>query len=156
MISRDQLEHAAAPGLGRRLAAICYDLLLVLGILLVAAAPLPAIPEATRQLWWCMLLIRIYLLGVIFLFFGWFWVHGGQTLGMRAWRLRVVRHCGGELTWRHAGRRFLAAALSWLSGGIGFLWCLVDRRKFTWHDHLSGTRLVLLAKRQPAVSNDSP
>jgi hypothetical protein len=30
--------------------------------------------------------------------------------------------------------------------GAGFLWSLLDREKLTWHDRLSGSRLVVLKK----------
>ena len=131
------------PGLLRRLAAIAYDSLLLCGILLVAALPLPLVGEAIGHSWWLQLLIQAYLISVCLLFFGWFWVHGGQTLGMRAWRLAVIRADGGRITWRLAAARFAAAILSWVVLGLGFLWVLFDADKLAWHDRLSGTRLVL-------------
>ena len=39
--------------------------------------------------------------------------------------------------------------------GLGYLWCLFDRDKRYWHDILSGTRLVLLPKRQKDKSKKS-
>ena len=65
---------------------------------------------------------------------------------MRAWRLMVVRNDGNRLQLRDALARFAAAALSWTAVGAGFLWSLLDREKLTWHDRLSGTRLVILKK----------
>ena len=32
--------------------------------------------------------------------------------------------------------------------GLGYLWCLVDRRNRYWHDYLSGTELILLPKQE--------
>jgi len=84
-----------------------------------------------------------YLIGVSFCYFGWFWTHGGQTLGMRAWKVRVCRDDGTNLSWRRAALRFGAAGLSWLLFGLGFLWMLVDKDALTWHDRLSATRLVV-------------
>lgn len=89
------------------------------------------------------ILLQFYLLGVCFVFYGWFWVHGGQTLGLRTWRLRVVRHDGTPITWRHAALRFAGAILSWAALGLGFLWIYVDPQRRAWHGHLSGTRVVL-------------
>ncbi len=66
---------------------------------------------------------------------------------MRSWRLRVVREDGSPLKWTDALKRLLYALLSWLPLGLGYLWILVDNDKLAWHDRLSGTRLVLLAKR---------
>ena len=83
---------------------------------------------------------------VILVFFCGFWLRGGQTLGMRAWRLMVVRDDGSPLTLRDALVRFASAVLSWAALGIGFLWSLFDRENLAWHDRLSGTRLVILEK----------
>ncbi len=76
-----------------------------------------------------------------------FWMRGGQTLGMRAWRLRVVRYNGQELSFKDAILRYLSAIVSLLAFGLGFLWILVDRDGLAWHDRLSKTRLVILEKK---------
>ncbi len=137
---------APSPGLARRLAAIFYDALLLIAVWWIAALPLPVIPESVQRMFWPTLAIRAYLLAVAFLFFGWFWVHGGQTLGMRAWRLRVRRADGDPLSWRDAALRFASAGLSWLCAGLGFVWIWFDRDGLSWHDRLSGTRLQVLPK----------
>ena len=132
---------AAVPAVGllRRLAAIVYDSLLLFGVLFVAAAIVVVFNrgEAVRHP-----LFSVYLLGVGYLFFGWFWTHGGQTLGMRAWKFRVQRFHGGAITWMQALRRFLLAIVSWLLLGLGFLWMLVDKDRMTLHDRFSRTVLV--------------
>ena len=84
---------------------------------------------------------------VIFVFFGWFWTHGGQTLGMRAWRLKVTTEDGKGLNWSRAFLRFLLAGLSWLILGLGFIWALFDKRRQTLHDRLSKTMLIQLPKK---------
>jgi uncharacterized RDD family membrane protein YckC len=141
---------SAAPGLLRRLASIAYDSLLLWGVLFLVSLPLPLIPAEVRQLWWVHLSIQVYLLAVCFLFFGGFWVHGGQTLGMRAWRLRVACPDGSPVTWRSALIRFFAAILSWAALGLGFLWILLDKQQLAWHDRLSNSRLVLIPKPSPS------
>lgn len=75
------------------------------------------------------------------------WRLGGQTLGMRPWRLRVVAADGGELTWRALLIRFAVGNLSLLLGGLGFWWAWLDREGLTWHDRVSGTRMQRSAKR---------
>ncbi len=132
-----------------------YDVLLLLAVLFIAAAviviPLGGAPQTTIGIG----LFRFYLIAVAFVFFGWFWTHGGQTLGMRAWRLRVVRRTtGNALDWHHAAYRFGTAILSWLCFGLGFLWMLVDRERLTWHDRLSDSLLVLVPK--PTRRRDAP
>ena len=135
------------PSLLRRLIAILYDSLLLCGILLLASLPLPLIPQTIYEMWWMRLLVQLYLLAGCLMFFGWFWVHGGQTLGMRAWRIQVVQVDGSKLSWGVATTRFLAAIVSWLVLGLGFLWVLFDNDKMAWHDRLSRTRLIVTPKK---------
>ena len=140
-------------GLIRRLAAILYDMLVLIAVLLVAAVPFDLIARGAPTSEAGRYLFQFYLLVVSFLFFGWFWVHGGQTLGMRAWRLRVVNRAGGAVSWRQALLRFLAAMLSWIPFGAGYLWVVVDRGRCAWHDRLSGTRMIVIPKAADAPSS---
>ena len=129
------------PGLRRRLAAIGYDALLLAAVLIVATAALLPFTggEAIRpgDVWY-----TAYLIAVSFGYFGWFWTHGGETLGMRSWRLRLVGAGSNGATWQQALVRFLGACLSWIAFGAGFFWILVDSKRLTWHDRISGTRIV--------------
>ena len=136
------------PSLPRHLAAMAYDGLLLCAVLMLAAIPpvMLAGGAAALQISPWHPLFSLYLLVVAFLFFGWFWTHGGQTLGMRAWRLRLTDQAGRPVGWRRAGLRFAAAWLSLLPVGLGFLWALLDREGLSWHDRLSGTRLLLLPR----------
>lgn len=139
--------------LWRRLAAILYDSLLLLALWFAAALPyallLHGAPASNLMRW----LFRFYLLAVSLAFFGGFWVRGGQTLGMRAWRLRVVRQDGAPIRWRQAGQRWAYALISWLVLGLGFAWAAFDRERLTWHDRWSHTRLVVAPR---AALGDAP
>jgi uncharacterized RDD family membrane protein YckC len=126
-------------GLARRLAAIVYDAIVLTAILFAATVPLVLISGgAVEQVW----LLQLYLLGVGFAFFGGFWHFGGQTIGMRAWRVRVVRSDGTRASWRDVAVRYGVALLAWGVVALGFLWSLIDVERRTWHDLASGTRLV--------------
>jgi len=73
----------------RRLAAIFYDLLLLLGVLFALSAVAVWINRGIaveHPVYYLALLVAV------FFFYGWFWTHGGQTLGLRTWRLQVVVH----------------------------------------------------------------
>ncbi|MBT8447240.1 MAG: RDD family protein [Gammaproteobacteria bacterium] len=76
------------------------------------------------------------------LFFAGFWSHGGQTLGMRAWRFKVIGIDGAPLGFGAALKRAAAALLSLAPAGLGFWWALVDRDRLAWHDRLSSSKLV--------------
>jgi uncharacterized RDD family membrane protein YckC len=145
------IQHESeTPGLLRRLAAMAYDGLLLAGLLMLAGAPVVMIGGGPPTSPVARTAYRLYLLAVIFLFFGWFWTHGGQTLGMRAWRLKLTGLDGAPITWGTAGRRAIFAFFSLALLGLGFLWAIHDRERRTWHDRLSHTRVVLLPKRRQA------
>jgi uncharacterized RDD family membrane protein YckC len=131
----------APPGLLRRLSALAYDCVLLVGLLF--AATLAILPlrggEAFRP---HDPAYFAYLLAVGFLFFGWFWTHGGQTLGMRAWRIRLVAADGTPVSWSQAALRYVCALASLALLGLGYFWVWIDPHRRGWHDLAAGTRLV--------------
>lgn len=135
------------PGLLRRVMAFFYDSLLWLAILMVASFPVVAAiggPPGSGPARWAF---QLYLLAISFLFFGWFWTHGGQTPGMKTWHLRVSSDPeGNPLSWVQALKRFLAAGLTLLTVGLGLFMALGSARRLALHDRLSGTRLCLLPR----------
>ncbi len=129
-------------GLFRRLAATAYDWFLLLAVLFLATAlllPFNAGKAFTSQQFY----YSIYLFIISFVFYGWFWTHGGQTLGLRAWNLKLQSFDQHSITWRAAFIRFIGALLAWSCLGLGFLWLLVDRNRYTWYDRWSGSSLYL-------------
>jgi uncharacterized RDD family membrane protein YckC len=137
-------ETSKRVGLARRLASIIYDALLLAAVVFIAAAPTAALNLEPGSLGSYLLLL--YVLLVAFLFLGWFWTHGGQTLGMKTWRLRLERMDGTPIDWGDAGLRFATAMLSWAALGLGFVWSVFHPERLTWHDIVSRTRLVPVRK----------
>ena len=74
------------------------------------------------------------------------WRRGGQTLGMRPWRLRVVGVDGGPPALRALVKRYAVGTLSLLLAGAGFWWAWFDRDRLAWHDRASGTRLLRMPR----------
>ena len=133
---------------GRRMGAVLYDTLLVGGSLIIIGGILSTLlarslgvdylaPDSNAA----HFMQLVYLL-LAFGFFGWFWTHGGQTLGMRAWKIRVVDLNNNPLTWTQAGMRFLWSLASWMVFGLGFVLAFFDPDKLTLHDRMSKTRLI--------------
>jgi uncharacterized RDD family membrane protein YckC len=128
------------------LAALVYDNLLLIALwMLGTLAILPltggeAIPPGNPY-------YLAYLFTIDYLFFCWFWTHGGQTLGMRAWRLRLESLDGSPVGLVRATRRWLLAIPSWLCLGAGFFWILFDRRHLPWYETHSNTRVVIVPPR---------
>ncbi len=128
-------------GLTRRLLVMLYDLVVVIGLLMLAAG-LAIILQAGNQVAGKDLLYTLYLLAIWFLYLSWCWRNGGMTLGMRAWQVQLMTDQGIRLGWLHCVIRFFGSWISAASLGAGFAWCLWDDDKKTWHDHWSKSRLV--------------
>ena len=93
---------AQRPIRGRHLAAMVYEVLPVFAVAFAATFPLIAMRagESVPVGSW---LFRLWLLLVIGAYFSSAWTWGGQTIGAKAWRLRVVNdHDGSSLSWHQA------------------------------------------------------
>ena len=90
--------------------------------------------------------LQLALLAVTAGYFVLSWSRGGQTIGMRAWRIRITTVDGDALPWPRALLRFAVALLSLGALGLGFLWCLVDRERRAWHDLAARSACVRVAK----------
>ena len=132
------------PGLLRRLAALVYDALLLFSLLFAATVPV-LILNGGQAIGPNHPVFSAYLLAVSYVYFGWCWTRGGQTLGMRAWKLRVCTREGGRLGWRRSLGRFAAALVSVGAAGAGLLWVAFDRDRMSLHDRLSGTALEMVS-----------
>ncbi len=155
----------------RRLAAAVYDGLLLLGIWMAALmfdTIVRDLLDVERS--WPALRAYLFLIGLAF--FGWFWTHGGQTLGMRAWRLQLRRADGSPPRWLDAALRYALMLVCWsvvltpallrlpvlarlphaqaiafvaLSiSALSLLWMRLDARRRGPQDRLSGTEVVVL------------
>lgn len=82
--------------------------------------------------------------GVNIIFFVYFWTKSGQTIGMRAWRLKVQTRDGKLISWPQAVIRSVTALL-----GLGNLVVLVDfKNKRALQDYMSKTEVVALTKEE--------
>ncbi len=136
----DKTKKMPPPGFLRRMGAILYDGILLCSVFFLTTALLLPLNDgkAFNSGQW---FYPLYLLWVSFMFFSWFWTHGGQTLGMRAWKIRLCTLDHQALGWRHALVRFVGAMFSWGAGGLGFLWVLFNEKKLSWHDLISKTQI---------------
>jgi uncharacterized RDD family membrane protein YckC len=137
-------DTVSAPSFLCRLIIIVYDLFLLIALLFLATALLLPFNAgeafSNHQQWF----YRVYLLIVSFLFYGWFWTHGGQTLGLRAWKAKVLTIDQQPINWTQAFVRFVTA---FVSCGLGLLWILVDKQRRSCHDHLSKTAVFFDPKK---------
>jgi len=117
----------------RRFAALFYDTLISMAILLAVTALWVSFFGAPH-VWYALLMLRLMLFVILFGFFGYCWVKLGQTIGMRAWHLFFSE----PLTWSNASQRFMWTTFCWLSFGIGYY--------FNWVEKYSRTRLIYSAQ----------
>ncbi|NYZ62118.1 RDD family protein [Luteimonas deserti] len=137
--------------IGRRLLALLYDLWPVLALWLLLSAVFTVghtvvgrhdVHANIAPLSGLQWLLWLACWGITGLYAVVSWRHGGQTLGMRPWRLRVRTIDGRQASTSALWLRFAVGTVSLLSAGAGFWWAWIDRDRLTWHDRASGTRLV--------------
>ena len=162
----DELSLRTTPSITRRIAAISYEGLLLLALLLIASFPIAGLKDAIRE-GATHIVFQVYLLVVTTCYFVWQWQKSGQTLAMKTWRFRVVNQRGQVLSWQHAMLRFIVALLFFGPACVGtvlfffpgrispaialwfflplmatLLYARFDPDKQFLHDRLTGTRLV--------------
>lgn len=86
----------------------------------------------------------IYTAGLMLVWFSylaWCWRNGGMTLGMRAWKARIISDENTIPRWSQCIIRFLVSLLSAATAGLGFIWSVFRKDRRTWHDLVSRTHL---------------
>ncbi len=151
--------------LSRRLLCMLYEALLLLAVAF-AADWLFELLLGGRPVLLLRLLRQVWLFTVFGAYFIWFWRHGGQTLAMKTWRIRLVRRDGGVLGRGQALTRYLLAYLWFLPACFGIYWfglkgwpsiaalaagillwaalAYLDKNRQFLHDRWAGTQLLLL------------
>ncbi len=142
--------ESSSAGFGRRLAALLYDSVLIASLLIIYTFGAlvftggHAIVRDTAGYWY-----YVYCAGEITVIAGYFilnWLRSGQTLGMRAWRLRAVSDLGKPLNLAAAVLRSIGGFVAWAPAALGVLWLYWDRDHLALHDRASKTRVVLLSR----------
>ena len=158
----DTYRLPSAP-LKSRLFCMVYEAMLLFGVLFIATWLFSTLLQQRHALY-LRGALQDWLFVVLGLYFGWFWTHGGQTLAMKTWHLRLVDKTGEPLRWKRALIRYALCWLWFLPGlaaaryleaqgwmlallpALNFvLWAAATRldsdRQFL-HDRMAGTRIV--------------
>lgn len=126
----------------RRIAAIFYDSILLFAVLFLATALLLPFTHGVAIKSGNFFYLG-YLILISYIYFAWQWMCGGQTLGMRAWHIRLHDPNKQSVNTFTVSTRFCLALVSWLIAGLGFVWAIFDKEKLALHDRFSGTRLFV-------------
>lgn len=126
--------------LPRRLASMLYESLLLTALILVATFPFVGLTGGVVSTG-SRIALQMYLVSLCGGYFIWFWLHGGQTLPMKTWRIRLRTVSGGPLTRKHALLRYLAAVAGLLPFGLTIWWAVLDKDRQFLHDRLVQTRI---------------
>lgn len=154
----EQFDETTKATLLRRVAAMFYDFLLNIAILMVTTGiymlsskrligdgAYKAMNESGATIG--DPLLTAILFSVLFVFYGYFWTKTGQTLGMQVWHIRVQTTNGERISWAQAFKRFVGAFLSVSIFGLGYLWLLIDKNNKTLQCYLSNTQVIRIPKR---------
>ena len=140
--------YPTAP-LYRRLAAIIYDGLILIalyilagfilvGILRAATGEFPGAFPAS---------VNFSLMFIIcFFYYTHSWMRGGQTIGMKSWRIKLISEYKPQMRISQCMRRTGVGFFSLLLAGLGYWWALFDKRQRSWHDMASMTRIIYMPK----------
>lgn len=93
---------------------------------------------AAEHQWLLQFTLFPLLVLISFSFSSYFWLKNQQTLGMQAWRLKIVNKSGERPTLKEVTWRFITVLLS---VGVGTLWCLFDKEKRALQDIITPTEI---------------
>jgi uncharacterized RDD family membrane protein YckC len=142
--------YATAP-LSRRLAAMIYDGLILIALYIMAGFAVVAVIKATNNNQFPGELpaaVNLSLMFIIaFFYYSDSWRRrNGQTVGMKAWGLKLVNDNGGRLQLSQCMLRVGTGFFSLAIFGLGFLWALIDKKQRSWHDIASVSHQVFIPK----------
>lgn len=141
--------------LWRRLVALMYDGFIVLAISLIygTVVNVAFVNLTNTQLnedYTPVVGGPLYLLGwylSIALFYAYFWHRGGQTVGMKAWKIKVLSlQSNSTASWSSCFLRAAIGPISFFSLLAGYFWKWFDKDGHCLHDKLSGTKVVVVPK----------
>ena len=130
------------PTILRRIASMAYESLLLAGVLSVSFI----LPHLALGIAYNITVPGWVLWGHVFIvlgaYFAWYWHHGGQTLAMQTWRIRLSTPSGAAPSLAQLALRYFLAWPSVICLGTGLFWAIFDHDRQFLHDRLARTRLV--------------
>ena len=120
----------------KRIAASVYDLFLLLGVWFVVGSFAVWINGGIIQTKWVGPLLVIL---STWIFYGYFWMNGGKTLGMAVWNFEIYSIDGGEITLKKVCIRFFSNIFTILLAGLPLALIYFSKDNLSLSDYLSKT-----------------
>ena len=120
----------------RRIAASIYDLFLLLGVWFAVGSFAVWINGGIIQTKWVGPILVIL---STWIFYGYFWMNGGKTLGMAVWNFEIYSTNGGNITLQKVTIRFFCNVLTILLIGIPLVMMYFSKNNLSLSDYLSET-----------------
>ena len=132
--------------LWKHFASFLYDIFPLIGLFIVTSLIVAIIRKgdivAQHTLWFDVLIFS-----EMILYYVYSWKLGGQTLGMRAWKIKIIPSDERlNLTWLQALIRFIIGVASTLLLGMGLFWKLVSKNNQSWMDLASRSKTINVEK----------
>ncbi|MCC8995810.1 MAG: RDD family protein [Nitrosomonas sp.] len=140
---QDSVTSSGIPKLWQRLLCLLYDFLLLFAVIFMASLVFVPLFSSIDPLYFKPF-YQFYLLTIMGVYFIWFWTHGGQTLAMQTWKLRIVDSKGQSITKKQAITRYLLALVLYPFFFITLIWMFFDRDRQFLHDRIAGTKVIKL------------
>lgn len=144
-------KHFPTAPLSRRLAALVYDGLILIALYIMAGFAVVGVIKAVNDGEFPGTLpaaINLSLMFIIaFFYYSDSWRRrNGQTVGMKAWGIRLINENDGPVQLSQCMLRVGIGFFSLVVFGLGFFWMLFDKRQRNWHDIASVTRVIYIPK----------
>ena len=127
----------------KHLAAFVYDLFPVIGILIVTSG-ITLIFRGGEGVKAYTVWFQALIICEIALYYIYFWKIGGQTIGMKAWKIKIQSNDSSlfQITWQQAFMRFLIGLVSTALLGLGLFWKLTSKNNSSWMDKVSSSHTI--------------
>ncbi|OUW81106.1 MAG: hypothetical protein CBD82_04510 [Gammaproteobacteria bacterium TMED222] len=130
-------------GLMRRLLALLYDSILIIGIYMSYVILVTYLNGSALESQLEILFLQFSFVFFIFLFYCYFWkFNNGQTLGMQVWKIKLVSSGNEEI---NINKMVLRCALSMIFSLVflsNFIFIIFNKERKTLGDYFSKTKLL--------------
>jgi uncharacterized RDD family membrane protein YckC len=120
----------------KRIAATIYDLFLLLGVWFAVGSIAVWLNGGIIEAKWIGPLL-VFL--STWIFYGYFWTHGGKTLGMAVWKFQIYSIEKNKINFQMISIRFFINMITFFLGGIPLVFMYFSKDNLSLSDYFSKT-----------------